>query len=534
MAAVCSTMSALLAQVEHVCLFRGASALISQGNQKCRQHAQQQLFTHSALLRDTVVSILLYDLEKENETDDGALDKDRRARTNPSVRDLARVHAAGLLAHFIHVDAQFKHSFFTEFCLSSIKAERSLRASFIQEVLLLAALLHFKQQLEPFLRARGLLSQEEYVLQLRFLEHAEVERGAEHAGTQLVIVTSAAYYVSTNTFPEDAEKQLLQQDPDALLAQCVYLERREFRDIVRLYRDFSAQGFAVRSYAHAAPARLARADMEKRTDVWLHRSQGVADAMLRALSQYARDDSHRVHTVAADEFTPIALRPLLDSCAGDGDNAARLGSNASIRLMTHVWVLRRDATLVKRVMLWVTDQANQANSCIIITPYSPAAWNAACTGEDAQEITPAGPWEPSRFPRLGKGSARSQEIAQQHHQQVQALFSVSAPSMLPAFMAALPSLPFGTLAQGGPFYFPVSELQSVDFTEDADTDMILRIRRTDPSRIPSVYVRFADDTGREMWRRELKKLFFGGAMGQWHENLLPDLSSNSRRKQQLL
>ncbi len=65
--------------------------------------------------------------------------------------------------------------------------------------------------------------------------------------------------------------------------------------------------------------------------------------------------------------------------------------------------------------------------------------------------------------------------------------------------------------------------------------MIIRLSRlNDPTRVPSVYVRFADDTGRELWRRELKKLFFGGSFGSWAENILPDLSDNSRRKQELL
>ena len=530
MAAVCKTLSALVTQVSHVTLFKGSSVLISEGNRKCRQHAQQQLFTNSKIICDTVLAILLYDLEKENEVDEKIIDSETRNKSNPSLRDQARVYATELLAHFMHVDSEYRYSFFNEFCVSSIKAERSLRASFIQQVIATSTLLQFKEKLEPFLRSRRMLAQEEYILRFAFMEHAEVERGKEYDGTKLVLVTNHAYYISTDSFPEDIESHMLDYMTDDKLVDFVYLERREYADIIRLYRDFSSQVIAIRSYSQSAQARLMDSDITKRTDVFLHRGQGVADGIVSAMARCARDDTNRVHAIAMDEFTPAAMLPLLESCSTD--SSSRMTANTTVRLMTHVWVIRRDATIVKRVMMWVTDNSNVSNSMIIITPYSPKHWDVSAGGEDLEDISYAGPWEPCKYPKLQKPSEKLAENAKSEC--ITSLFSVSSPSVLPKFMSAMPALPFGSLSQGGPFYFPVSEIQSVDFTEDADTDMVIRIRRTDPSRIPSVYVRFADDTGREMWRRELKKLFFGGAIGRWQENILPDLSHNSRRKQELL
>ncbi len=548
---ICKTLVALMSQVARICLFKGTSFLINEGNRKCRLHAQQQLFTKSELLCDTILAILLYDLEKENETEDvfataAALvgnsasgdGKDKRVRTNHVVRDKMRVYAIQVLAYFIHVDQSFRYSFLNEYAVSSIKAERSLRSSLVQQVLEAADLLKFKDRLESFLRVQRLIGQDEFIVHAHFFEHSIGAPQAESfSGAKLVFITNKAFFISSSSYAEDMAQNIKDFTGAKQLAQFVHLDRYEFTDIVRLYRDISGQVLAIRRFVDPPAARLRSPVIRKQTEILLQRTQGVVDMFLTELSRRARDDAHRVHTVALDEVTPAALPFLFRECSRD---KTVMSSAAYPKLMTHVHVIKRDKSVVKRAMFWVT-VGEGGEQFIVITPFDAKSWEPSLAGEDDDEIYDAGAWDPAKVarPPLSRqgGSARGGVDAATitaKSDQLKAMFSVPPPSALPEFMNALPSLPVGNFGGAVPFYFPVSEIQSVDFTEDSEAEMIIRIRRTDPSRIPSVYIKFADDTGREMWRRELKKLFYSGSFGRWQENILPDLSDASRRKQELL
>jgi len=555
---ICKTLVALMSQVSRICLFKGSTFLIIEGNRKCRQHAQQQLFTKCQLLCDAVQSILLYDLEKENEVDDastsaamaavlgdqGAAEKEKRARTSHVIRDKMRVYALNVLSHFIHVDHVFRYTFLNEYSVSSIKAERSLRASMIQQVLESADMLKFKDRLEPYLRSQRQLAQDEFIILAQFFEHSlGAPHGENYSGSKLFFITNKAYYASTASFPDDTAQNIKDFLTVNHLAQFVHLSRFEFSDIVRLYRDISGQVFGVHRFRDSASVRLRSTAIRKQTDIYLNRTQGVVEVFLTELARRARDDAHRVHTVAMDEVTPCALPFLFQECSAE---KAVMSSATYPKLMTHVHVVKRDKSVVKRVMMWVSVGEGGGDQFIVITPYDAKSWEPSLAGEDDDEVYPAGEWDPSKVPRppqnrsgataggRGRRGGIDDKTIAAKSDQLKAMLSVPAPSALPEFMNALPSLPVGSFGNATPFYFPVSEIQSVDFTEDSEAEMIIRIRRTDPSRIPSVYVKFADDTGREMWRREFKKLFYSGSFGRWQENILPDLSDTSRRKQELL
>ena len=556
---ICKTLVALMSQVSRICLFKGSSFLIVEGNRKCRQHAQQQLFTKCQLICDTVQAILLYDLEKENEMDDtssaataavlgvaaGASaaggDKGNRTRSSHIIRDKTRVYAVNVLSYFIHVDHVFRYSFLNEYSVSSIKAERSLRASMIQQVLEGADMLRFRDKLEPYLRIQRILLQDEFIIQVQFFEHSlGAPYGENYSGSKLVFVTNKAYYVSATAFPEDTAQNIKDFTTPDRLSQFVHLSRYDFSDIVRIYRDISGQVMGIRRFCDPAAVRIRSTTIRKQTDIFLNRTQGVVESFLTELSRRARDDAHRVHTIALDEVTPAALPFLFQECRSE------LSSSTYPKLMTHVHVIKRDKSVVKRVMSWVSVGEGGGDQFIVITPYDAKSWEPALAGEDDDEIVDAGP---SRVPRppanRGGSGARGvrggldDKVIDAKSDQLKAMFSVPAPSALPDFMNALPSLPVGSFGGATPFFFPVTEIQSVDFTEDSEAEMIIRIKRLGGSndkekRIPSVYIKFADDTGREMWRRELKKLFYSGSFGRWQENILPDLSDMSRRKQELL
>lgn len=269
----------------------------------------------------------------------------------------------------------------------------------------------------------------------------------------------------------------------------------------------------------------------------------MVESLLKELMQRTRNDANKVHAVAADEFTPPALYHLFVKCQLFDEKVSKtLQTSYRIKLMTHVQVIKRDGSVVPRLMMWVTEGKGAHKDTIIVTPYSLKDWMPAAFGEEEDEILAAGKWVPSRFSSPGfrekqTHKKKSADDLKKMKESFRSLFCLPPPSVLPDFMTKMPQMPVGA-APPQPFFFSVSHVQSVDFTEDTDTDMVVRLKRTEEQkdRIPSVYVRFACDTGREMWRRELRKIFFSHAKecGIWQETLLPDLSDNSRRKQELL
>ncbi len=542
MFAMCRTLTVLMNQVGRVSLFRGSTAMIAQGNSKCRQHAQQQLFTKNKLLGEVLNAILLYDLEKESEAEPkektSAADRrkaaakgDNSAKSSPEYRDMMRVHATNLLANFIYVDDEFRYSFFNDFCVSSIQAERSLRASLIQRVLGVSAMLRFKEKLEMHLRTHTKqLDLDESLVSATFTDHSTSAdpSGVNFPGVKLLIVTSKAFLISTNYYPWDIEQNVLDLLKTEKLASFEQFERHNYRDIIRIYRDISGQVMAIRSFTKGPDERVLESKMTRETNIMLHRGQGVIDSIISDIAKRARDDGNRVHIVAADEYTPKAIPLVLAACLPDA-------SRVTVRMMTYVHVMKRDATIVPRLMMWI--QGSSADSqFIVITAYSLKHWKPHLAGENDDQIIPVVPWstefkEPQQRYEPGgitPAKVKAEDIS------LKGMFDVPPPSSLPSLFEVLPSLPVGNIGPTPAFFFPVSEIQSVDFTEDIETDMVIRIKRVEPSRIPSVYIRFTDDTGREMWRRKLKDEFYSGSFGTWRENLLPDLSEGSRRKQELL
>lgn len=465
-------------------------------------------------------------------------------KSSPEYRDMMRVYATHLLAHFVHVDPSFRYKFFNDFCVASIKAERSLRASLVQRVLGLTAQLRFSAKLEPILRSSEVLHKDEVVVAMQFVEHsigmnADKTEGVDFEGVKLLILTNKSYLISSKSYPWDTELDILNyvNTPAKMLAFASF-ERRDYVDIIRLYRDSSGQVMGIHSFTQSRRERIIAnqhhppgtvLNMPRETHIFLHRGQGVVDHMLTEIAKRTRDDANRIHQIASDDFSPLGVTELMRVLLSDM-------TRATVKLMTYVYVVKRDASIVPRLLLWLGSGKSQY---IVVTSYSLHHWRPEYKGTDSDRITLAAPWSTESPIHLDTNNTRSMDELKKYmsaaeSKRLKQMFNCGTDSSFTLFNSMnLPASPLN-LGPTPPFFFPISEIQSIDFSEDIETDMTIRIQRVEAGRIPSVYIRFLDDTGREVWRRKFKEEFYSGDVGSWKENILPDLSEGSRRKQELL
>jgi len=544
MEALCKGLLCVMRQIHRLCLFSGRSRDVIFGNQLLRRHAEQQLLTQQSIFVDFLQAVLLYDLEKEHEL--GAFSRgplpgssaDPRTQSNPVYRDTMRTYAAELLGYFTHADDNFRYKFLNEFCVSSIKAERSIRASVIQRVLNVNAMLRFRERLEAVLQER-VFDLGEFLCSCHFVEHSisdPIDRQVDFPGVRLFVISNKRYYISKNLFNWNIETEILGY-LDSSMAQFAQLTRYEFTDVLRLYRDISGQAFAIRCFSQPALQRLKTGDVTRETHCFLNRNQGVAAELLTELAKRLRDDANRVHVVAADEFTMEAVTTLSRVCD------AKLRHTSPL-MVTYVRTVKRDASVEPRLLIWTRTRGSETditNQYIIVTSHSLKSWRPHVGRESDQEIHPAQSWTPQlqATPQPNGPAPENSPAQNEESRHAAAFFNIESETALPKVLntviKAMPDLPIASFGPTPAFSFSLAEVQSIDFMEEAETDMVIRLRRTESEHIPSLYIRFADDTAREMWRRKFKQFFFSGQNGgQWIQSVIPDLSDASRRKQEFL
>jgi hypothetical protein len=114
----------------------------------------------------------------------------RNPRFRP-YRDEMRRNLVDVLAEFCRADAAFKYKFIERYNSVMIKADLSLRQSFLDSILSRIDLLNFKDKLGEFLLARGVIGSngpdaDEYIVDLAFVDHS-VYRKANTLAPKLLV-----------------------------------------------------------------------------------------------------------------------------------------------------------------------------------------------------------------------------------------------------------------------------------------------------------------------------------------------------------
>jgi len=214
--------------------------------------------------------------------------------------------------------------------------------------------------------------------------------------------------------------------------------------------------------------------------VFVHRKLGTVNRLLKRLSHSAVDDLGQSVEIRKDSLSHVAL-----------DFAYRTASSMEPdryqeRLVTHVDGLSLSLHLVtKYILVWATADSNDEASSysnsrnyLVLCSYAPRAWRPM----SAKETVPR---------RRGEKSN-----------------------------AELATICAGFLSVQN--VYKLSELKSMEFTQTAETLMVLTFRGNNVLQI-----RFRDDSSREMWRKELKRYVYA-QQRRWSSSLLPDVNDSSR------
>ena len=524
MSSLARTASILFSFLSSIHFFGGSTDWIARGNRLLQHKAFLELVTTNKTFQNSLFIFLLYDLQtssfipdakevKRSDPSPDDADKTKKKSRHevggemPSFMkgswiDDMRVHIIDSLGHLFLISPNYKKTFMSRFYGASIRANLTIRTSLVHALLQSEAYWYMREQLDYYTATNKIFAADEYILEHAFVQHTNSSGSTSFVDNEykLLILTTRAWYTSDQSYTFPLYTSSLSASSDIYsnlswitrgdilpsgLSSTLKLQVHDYHDVNSIFISMGSQSLSIRSFASPASERVKSAVINHTVDSFVFSELGVRDRIQRTFIFQSRDDLARPATQEIDHHVThqLVTRMLAKhhnerniQPTSEDENSKIKNFKYSIKLHTIVRVrdsasiASSSSSLVAKTLIWIDGHTEKhgTKQYLIIADFDHANWLKYFT---------------SRHEHVDNVDVKALQE------------SIYTPKLV----------------------YDFHDLQAMDFTENSSTNMLLNFE-ANGAKATTISITFFCDTAREIWRRQLRKLFVK-AGGREHERV---------------